>query len=81
MPGVFVPSAKVGSSSFTADGGEMMLSPSWICSEYPESATVTSSSGNRRNGTGKPHERATQTLVGAPSRGNHEPNGWIGLRD
>jgi hypothetical protein len=61
-----------------ADGGEIMLSPSWICSEYPESATVTNSSGNRRNGTGKPHERATQTLVGAPFWGNYEPNEWIG---
>lgn len=47
----------------------MMLSPSWICSKYPESATVTNSSGNGRNGTGKPHERATQTMVGAPSCG------------
>lgn len=27
MPGVFVPSAKVGSKNFLADGGEMMLSP------------------------------------------------------
>lgn len=38
-----------------------------------KSATETSFFGNKKGGTGKPHKRETQILVGEPTEGEMKP--------